>query len=187
MPQPKTVGLGEGTVTRENGTWKFYPVDQGIDTLPGRTVGLDTFVTIDGEPLQHGSRENLRPFNGEELQRILRVGLCLECHEDIRDGLREYDPAGPCPCRAVRPVTRTEDDDEKYLRGYSGWQALPGLLWRIAPTCPDGEQIRNLDPIATRTAPGRRMQLESHTARPLSFPQDTLILPNQLNHVQQKR
>ena len=76
----KTVGLGEGTVTKENGKWEFYPVDRGVDTLPGRTVGLDTFVTIDGEPLQNGSRENLRPFNGEELRRILRVGLCLQCH-----------------------------------------------------------------------------------------------------------
>jgi len=95
---PKTVGLGEGTVTRENGTWKFYPVDQGIDTLPGRTVGLDTFVTIDGEPLQHGSRENLRPFNREELQRILRIGLCLECHKNMQDdAYRNYDPKKPCP------------------------------------------------------------------------------------------
>ncbi|MGW8161429.1 MAG: hypothetical protein ACWGN1_04200 [Desulfobulbales bacterium] len=95
---PKTVGLGEGTVTKENGEWRFYPVDKGIDTLPGRTVGLDTFVTIDGKPLQHGSRANLRPFNGDEIRRILRVGLCLRCHGDIRDPVyRDYDPKRPCP------------------------------------------------------------------------------------------
>jgi len=96
--EPKTVGLGEGTVTKENGEWRFHPVDQGVDTLAGRTVGLDTFVTIDGTPLQHGSRANLRPFNGEELRRILRVGLCLQCHTDYSDpAYRNYDPQRPCP------------------------------------------------------------------------------------------
>lgn len=95
---PKTVGLGEGTVGRKDGQWRFTPLDQGIDTLEGRTVGLDTFVTIDGKPLQNGSRPDLRPFNGEELRRILRVGLCLQCHKDIRDpAYRNYDPKRPCP------------------------------------------------------------------------------------------
>ncbi|MDW7774275.1 MAG: hypothetical protein SCH71_15425 [Desulfobulbaceae bacterium] len=95
---PKTVGLGQGTVAKKNGKWEFYPVDQGVDTLAGRTVGLDTFVTIDGTPLQKGSRENLRPFNSEELKRILRIGLCLECHTDLKDpAYRNYDPQRPCP------------------------------------------------------------------------------------------
>jgi len=95
---PKTVGLGQGKVVKQNGTWEFYPVDQGVNTLAGRTVGLDTFVTIDGTPLQHGSRQDLRPFNGEELRRILRVGLCLECHTDLNDpAYRNYDPQRPCP------------------------------------------------------------------------------------------
>jgi hypothetical protein len=95
---PKTVGLGEGTVSRQEGQWRFTPVDQGIDTLSGRTVGLDTFVTIDGKPLQHGSRPDLRPFNGEELRRILRIGLCLQCHKDLKDpAYNEYDPKRLCP------------------------------------------------------------------------------------------
>lgn len=95
---PKTIGLGEGAVSKENGEWQFQPVDQGVDTLPGETVGMDTFVTIDGEPLQHGSRPDLRPFNKEELARILRVGLCLECHTDYTDpAYRNYDSSRPCP------------------------------------------------------------------------------------------
>ncbi|HBI15517.1 MAG TPA: amino acid ABC transporter substrate-binding protein [Desulfobulbaceae bacterium] len=95
---PKTVGLGEGTVSKEDGQWRFAPVDQGIDTVEGRTVGLDTYVTMDGEALQHGSRPEVRPFNGEELKRILRIGLCLQCHKDIRDpAYRDYDPKRPCP------------------------------------------------------------------------------------------
>lgn len=94
---PKTVGLGEGTVTKENGTWNFYPVDQGIDTMEGRTVGLDAFVTIEGKPLQRGSRKDLRPFNKEELERILRVGLCLNCHTSYDDPVyKNYDPKRPC-------------------------------------------------------------------------------------------
>jgi len=94
----KTVGLGEGTVLKKDGKWEFYPVDQGVDTLEGRTVGLDTFVTIDGKQLQHGSRENLRPFNGDELKRILRVGLCLRCHPDYDDpAYKDYDPTRKCP------------------------------------------------------------------------------------------
>ncbi len=95
---PKTLGLGTGTVAKKNGTWKFTPVDQGVETLNGKTVGFDNFVTIDGKPLQHGSRKNLRPFNGNELHRILRVGLCLRCHKTYDDpAYRNYDPRRPCP------------------------------------------------------------------------------------------
>ena len=94
----KTLGLGEGKVVKENGKWQFFPVDRGVDTLKGRTVGFDTFVTIDGTPLQHGSRADLRPFNRDELQRILRVGLCLQCHKNYTDPVyQQYDPEKPCP------------------------------------------------------------------------------------------
>ncbi|PIE58971.1 MAG: amino acid ABC transporter substrate-binding protein [Desulfobulbus propionicus] len=95
---PKTVGLGEGTVFKRNGKWVFVPVDRGTDTLEGRTVGFDNFVTIEGKPLQYGSRENLRPFNREELYRILRVGLCLECHTSYNDPVyKAYDREKSCP------------------------------------------------------------------------------------------
>ena len=95
---PKTVGLGEGTVVKKDGKWQFVPVDRGVQTANGRTVGFDNFVTIEGTALQHGSRKDLRPFNGEELQRILRVGLCLECHSRAADpAYKEYDWKRPCP------------------------------------------------------------------------------------------
>jgi len=94
----KTLGLGEGTVTKKNGKWAFTPLDQGVETIEGRTVGFDNFVDIDGNQLQHGSRENLRPFNGEELRRILRVGLCLQCHKSYDDPVYlNYDPKRLCP------------------------------------------------------------------------------------------
>ena len=96
--EPKTVGLGEGTVAVRDGQWQFFPVDRGVQSEQGRTVGFDTFVTIDGTPLQHGSRSNLRPFNGEELRRILRVGLCLDCHREAGDPVyRNYERHRFCP------------------------------------------------------------------------------------------
>nr|WP_320010007.1 hypothetical protein [uncultured Desulfobulbus sp.] len=95
---PKTVGLGEGTVVKKNGKWSFFPVDRGVATDQGRTPGFDAFVTIDGEQLQHGSRKDLRPFNKGEIERILRVGLCLECHPEASDkAYQNYSSSRPCP------------------------------------------------------------------------------------------
>jgi len=96
--EPKTIGLGEGTVVKKEGQWQFFPVERGVMSDQGRTPGFDAFVAIDGTPLQHGSRKDLRPFNGEELQRILRVGLCLDCHQRPDDpAYRSYDRNRPCP------------------------------------------------------------------------------------------
>lgn len=82
----KTVGLGEGTVSMDGqGNWSFTGLDQGVDTFDGKTVPFDAFVTIEGEALQHGSRSDLRPFNKKELQNILRVGLCVSCHDQYDD------------------------------------------------------------------------------------------------------
>jgi hypothetical protein len=94
----KTVGLGEGTVSvDEKGNWSFTTLDQGVDTLEGQTVPFDAFVNIEGEALQHGSRPDLRPFNKEELQRILRVGLCVGCHDRYEDPIwKEYSDKSSC-------------------------------------------------------------------------------------------
>ncbi|MDA8164370.1 MAG: hypothetical protein M0017_04985 [Desulfobacteraceae bacterium] len=95
---PKTLGLGEGTLWRENGTWKFQGLDQGVETLSGKSPPLDGYVTIDGKPLQKSSRPDLRPFNGEELSRILRVGECLPCHKSYDDpAYKDYRPDRKCP------------------------------------------------------------------------------------------
>lgn len=94
---PKTLGLGEGTVSRlPAGGWRFEPLHRGEETAVGRTVPLDGYVTIDGKALQHGSRPDLRPFNGDELDRILRVGLCLQCHDKADDPLYRRWPQAPC-------------------------------------------------------------------------------------------
>ncbi|HSH13785.1 MAG TPA: hypothetical protein VLA15_08545, partial [Desulfurivibrionaceae bacterium] len=75
----KSLGLGEGTLWREQGEWRFTPQSLGLETGAGPTPPLDAYVDLTGTALQKSSRADLRPFNGEELQRILRVGLCLEC------------------------------------------------------------------------------------------------------------
>jgi hypothetical protein len=83
----KTVGLGEGTVFMRNGELIFEAVDQGVSTSAGKTVPFDAYVTLDGEPLQHSSRSTLRPFNQNELRAILRVGLCVRCHNRYDDAV----------------------------------------------------------------------------------------------------
>ncbi len=94
----KTVGLGEGTVWRENGTWQFSSIHQGIETPTGQTPPLDSYVDIEGNPLQRSSRSDLRPFNGEELRRILRIGLCLKCHTKYDDPAYAVENRGKkCP------------------------------------------------------------------------------------------
>jgi len=94
----KAIGLGEGTVWREKGEWHFKPLSQGVKTDVGTTPPLDAFVTIDGIPLQKSFRPNMRPFNKEEIARILRVGLCLPCHKDYSDQMyAKYTSEIKCP------------------------------------------------------------------------------------------
>ncbi len=93
----KTLGLGEGTVSFIEGKWLFTPTSAGVATEIGPTPALDAFGSLEGEALQHGSRPELRPFNHEELARILRVGLCLECHKSYDDpAYRNYGPQTRC-------------------------------------------------------------------------------------------
>ncbi len=82
---PKTLGLGRGTVWLDKGKWHFDSASEGIKTPTGETPPLDAFVTIDGKALQKGFRPDMRPFNRRELDRILRVGLCLPCHNHVDD------------------------------------------------------------------------------------------------------
>lgn len=81
----KTVGLGEGTLSVVDNEIVFSPVDTVTQTEAGEMVGLDSFVALDGTQLQHGSRPDLRAFNGAELKAILRVGLCVDCHDSYQD------------------------------------------------------------------------------------------------------
>ena len=84
------LGVQDGTVT-------FTPLDKGVRSASGQTVGFDAFVELDGTPLQHGSRANLRPFNGSELRKILRLGSCVDCHDSYGDPIwKNYNDQTVC-------------------------------------------------------------------------------------------
>ena len=97
--EAKTVGLGEGKISfAPGGELVFTGIGQGLMTPAGRIPPFDAYVDIDGRPLQKSSRPGLRPFNKEELRRILRVGLCLNCHGDYRDtAWKKYNGQPKCP------------------------------------------------------------------------------------------
>ncbi len=125
----KSIGLGTGTAWLEGGQWRFAPVHRGEHTPVGETPPLDAYVAIDGTPLQNGSRSDLRPFNGTELARILRVGLCLACHDDYRY-FTDYTPARQCPNPAGRQALRQGGAiqyNEAITGGRSPDAAEPGL------------------------------------------------------------
>lgn len=82
---PKTVGLGEGKMYIKDGKLAFESTEKGVVTSAGKTVPFDAYVTLEGEPLQHSSRSTLRPFDKGELRAILRVGLCVGCHNRYDD------------------------------------------------------------------------------------------------------
>ncbi|MGW8193864.1 MAG: hypothetical protein ACWGOX_06320 [Desulforhopalus sp.] len=93
----KTVGLGEGKVVMQDGEMVFQGIDRGVDTSAGKTPPFDAYVTMTGNPLQHGSRPELRPFNNVELRKILRVGFCVGCHNRYEDKIwQHYDETTVC-------------------------------------------------------------------------------------------
>jgi hypothetical protein len=98
---PRALGLGEGSlIIRQDGKWGFSPAQS---STPSGDVNhpIDAFVDITGKPLTHTSRQNLRPFNGEEIKKILYVGQCLNCHKDFSDQvMRNWMPANaPLICK----------------------------------------------------------------------------------------
>jgi hypothetical protein len=97
--EPKTVGLGEGKITLSpDGALVFTGISQKTMTPLGPEAPFDAYVDIEGRPLQKGSRPGLRPFNKEELRRILRVGLCASCHDSYEDAAwKNYDDQTKCP------------------------------------------------------------------------------------------
>lgn len=49
---------------------------------------LDGFLSLDGGAVKAYSaitRENSRPLNGREVKRVLRVNLCINCHDNAKD------------------------------------------------------------------------------------------------------
>ena len=103
---PKIIGLGEGNLKITANGPVFQPVYNSAESGLGIDFPLEAFVSCQGEPLQAPSRENSRPFNQEELTGIIRVGLCIPCHDRYQDPVyKDFDGsfgrfmAGDTPCR----------------------------------------------------------------------------------------
>ncbi len=95
----KTLGLGYGILTYlGKGKWAFQSTEKVPSELLDINVPLSGLTDLSGKPLTKLSRKDLRPFSKEEIQRILRVGLCLPCHSDFSDSvMRNWNPKAHCP------------------------------------------------------------------------------------------
>ncbi|MCA1960523.1 MAG: hypothetical protein LDL33_06985 [Desulfomonile sp.] len=99
---PKAIGLGEGRLSRDSATggWKVEPVYDSAAAGLVINYPLEAVVAPDGKALQSTSHNLSRPFNQEEIGRILAIGPCLPCHDRYDDPvwMREgpYRLAEPC-------------------------------------------------------------------------------------------
>jgi hypothetical protein len=104
---PKALGLGEGILHKEKSGWVFRSTYDSAASGLGLPFALDSFVTVDGTPLQATSRKDTRPFNKEEIANILSVLPCLGCHDryddkiykDFAKAKRRFKKQRSLPCR----------------------------------------------------------------------------------------
>ena len=86
---PETLGLGEGDLSlgdRKSGKeMKNDPVVRSDSVKHKSDFPPKAKVSARGEPLAGTSQTGARPFNQEEIMRILRVGNCIPCHDRYRD------------------------------------------------------------------------------------------------------
>jgi hypothetical protein len=85
----RALGLGEGDIyIGLNSSGKddtVLPLER-TDIISGRSqLAPKARLTMRGEPLAGISQPSARLFNQEEINRILKVGNCLPCHEQYDD------------------------------------------------------------------------------------------------------
>src|SRR5665647_376554 len=77
---PKTLGIGQGWF-KAGERWEentFVPwLKPGINPLG---FAWESLIDPTGQPLAASTHVGARPFNAEELKRLLRVAPCLPCH-----------------------------------------------------------------------------------------------------------
>lgn len=65
------------------GLWEEHESYREIEKpYPGINILLSQVGTFDGKSVVKFNRVKMRTFTREELERILRVGLCLNCHHE---------------------------------------------------------------------------------------------------------
>jgi len=82
---PKVLGLGEGILHWKGRKRIFRPTYDALAAGLAVSHPLDAYVTLDGESLQADPATGVRPFNREEMDRVLGVAPCLACHMGYDD------------------------------------------------------------------------------------------------------
>ena len=86
---PETLGLGEGDLLlgrKSSGkSDHLEPIFRSNIVKHNSSFAPDAKVNVRGEPLAGTSQTGARPFNQEEITRILRVGNCIPCHDSYSD------------------------------------------------------------------------------------------------------
>lgn len=104
---PKTLGLGEGILNRKRGEWVFRPTYDSARSGLGTSLPIDGFCGLDGAPSEWGKGDRARPFNPQELARVMTVNPCLSCHsryedliyQDFRTSLWRFEHDKGLPCQ----------------------------------------------------------------------------------------
>jgi len=102
----KVLGIGEGLFYGRDGVKTFRPTYDASRSGLGISCPLDSFISGDGETFQVASGERGRPFNRNEMERILSVRVCIGCHdryedriyEDFSDAKRRFETEEGLPC-----------------------------------------------------------------------------------------
>ncbi len=86
---PKTLGMGEGDLyIKKNSTGQydqFNPLVRTNRVLNKSKFGPRTKVNQRGQVIAGSGQPGARPFNQEEITRILKVGNCIPCHSRYTD------------------------------------------------------------------------------------------------------
>jgi len=103
---PKVLGLGEGILHQKEGRRIFRPTYDAAGSGLALSHPLDGYAGRDGDPLQDGLKNGVRPFGSDELDRILGVAPCLGCHPayddpiygDFQESRRRFQEEAGLPC-----------------------------------------------------------------------------------------
>ncbi|MEW6351658.1 MAG: hypothetical protein AB1646_21630 [Thermodesulfobacteriota bacterium] len=101
---PKALGLGEGRMAPATGKGRLEAQGAYDSRASGLQIPypLDAIVDRNGKTLQGTSHTLSRPFNREEIGRILGIGPCLPCHDRYDDPVWQK----PGPYKLMPPCVK---------------------------------------------------------------------------------
>lgn len=91
---PKALGLGEGRMIIGPDGLTFSPLYRSRQAGLGIDFAPEALTDTGGDVLQGASRPGARPLTKEEIRRIIRVAVCIPCHNRYDDAAwLRYEPA----------------------------------------------------------------------------------------------